>query len=266
MRTLHEQRDATCRSHFLAAQGEPAPTPRPLIFLLARLLIAALPFTQPAAARDAAVASPEPHATAIAVRVLEHGGNAVDAAIATAFTLAVTLPDAGNIGGGGFMTLYMDGEPVFLDYRETAPAAATRSMYLDGEGAVIGDASLVGHRAAGVPGTVAGLWAAHQRFGTLPWSDLHAPAIELAEEGFLAPDWLVAVARESSAGFGGRTNFDAYFGALEEGERFRQPELAATLRRIAKDGMEGFYAGETAELLLGEMRRGSGEPLKCSTW
>jgi gamma-glutamyltranspeptidase/glutathione hydrolase len=231
---------------------------RPPTILLVCLLLLSAPFAQPAATGEAAIASPEPHATAIAARVLEDGGNAVDAAIATAFVLAVTLPDAGNIGGGGFMTLYMDGEPAFLDYRETAPAGASRNMYLDEKGDVVADASLVGHRAAGVPGTVAGLWAAHQRFGTLPWADLLAPAIALAEEGFPAPAWLVAVARETSANLDGRTNFDDYFGGLTEGQRFRQPELAATLRRIAREGTAGFYGGKTAALLLREMQRGGG--------
>ena len=130
-------------------------------------------------AASAAVAMPDPFAADIAAAVLESGGNAVDAAVAVGFSLAVTLPDAGNIGGGGFMTLYVDGKPYFLDYRETAPAAASRDMYLEsadesvtskesGGSPRVTDESQIGHRASGVPGTVAGLWAVHERFGHRP--------------------------------------------------------------------------------------------------
>ena len=212
----------------------------------------------PACAGNAAVASPEPLATAVAVEVLERGGNAVDAAVAVAFTLAVTLPDAGNIGGGGFMTLYMDGEAEFLDYRETAPTAAHRDMYLDDSGAVLPDASLTGHRAVGTPGTVAGLWAAHQRHGSLPWASLVAPAVALARDGYATPAWLVSYIEDAQGRFDGVTNFRRYFGALREGQRFRQPELAATLERIAEQGRRGFYEGTVAELLVAEMARGGG--------
>ncbi len=115
-----------------------------------------------------AVAAPNQYGADVAAQILKKGGNAVDAAVATAFTLAVTYPEAGNIGGGGFMTLFIDGKPYFLDYRETAPKAATRDMYLNDKGEVIENLSLVGARAAGVPGTVMGLWEAHRKFGKLP--------------------------------------------------------------------------------------------------
>ena len=135
----------------------------------------------------AAIAVPDAFGARVAEDILTEGGNAVDAAVGAAFALAVTYPEAGNIGGGGFMLLYMDGAPAFLDYRETAPAMATRDMYLDEDGDVIQDLSLVGQKAAAVPGTVAGLWAAHQRHGTLPWSEVVAPAVRLADEGFPVP-------------------------------------------------------------------------------
>lgn len=118
---------------------------------------------------QAAVAMPDTHSARVSAEILKAGGNAVDAAIAAAFTLAVTLPEAGNIGGGGFMLVHMDGKSAFLDYRETAPALADRDMYLGEDGEVIADSTLVGPRSVGIPSTVAGLWAAHQRYGTLPW-------------------------------------------------------------------------------------------------
>ena len=131
-----------------------------------------------------AVAAPDQYGAQVAADILKKGGNAVDAAVATAFTLAVTYPEAGNIGGGGFMTLYVDGKAYFLDYREVAPKAATRNMYLDDKGEIIENLSLVGARAAGVPGTVMGLWEAHRKFGKLPWAELLTPAVGYAKNGF----------------------------------------------------------------------------------
>jgi gamma-glutamyltranspeptidase/glutathione hydrolase len=214
----------------------------------------------PAAARAgiAAVAAPDRPSAEVARDVLRRGGNAVDAAIATAFALAVTYPEAGNLGGGGFLTLHIDGKQAFLDFRETAPAAATRDMYLDAAGKAVPDASLVGARAAGVPGTVAGLWAAHQRYGTLPWKALLAPSIRLAREGFVVDAQLAERIREQAAELAGRTNFAAHFGAVAAGQRWRQPELARTLERIAAQGTDGFYRGRTADLIVAEMRRGGG--------
>ena len=209
-------------------------------------------------ARAAAVAMPDRYAAEVSENMLRAGGNAVDAAIAAGFALAVTYPEAGNIGGGGFMLIHMDDGTSFLDYRETAPLAAHRDMYLDEDGDVIEGASLVGHKAVGVPGTVAGFWEAHQRYGTLPWRDLVMPAVRLAEEGFVVPDDLGGGMQTMLEWFDGRTNFGDYFGDMKAGEVFRQPELAATLRRIANEGPEGFYAGETAALIVAEMERGGG--------
>ncbi len=209
-------------------------------------------------AAPAAVAMPDRYSAEAASKVLADGGNAVDAAIASAFVLAVTAPEAGNIGGGGFMLTRFGDEATFLDFREIAPAAATRDMYLDPHGEVIEGASLTGHRAVGVPGTVSGLWAAHRKHGSKPWADLLSTAIALAEMGFMAPPQLEQVMRDELPRLEGTANFVRYFGGLRAGDMFRQPELAATLRRIAADGPDGFYKGETARLLLAEMRRGGG--------
>ena len=137
--------------------------------------------TRIAPADSGMVATTDSVATAVGLDILRRGGNAVDAAVATHFALAVVNPEAGNIGGGGFLVARLqDGEPVALDFREAAPLAATRDMYLDDDGEPT-EASVVGHLAAGVPGSVAGMWEAHQRFGTLPWAELVEPAISLAD-------------------------------------------------------------------------------------
>lgn len=210
------------------------------------------------AAGTAAVASPDQYGAATAGQILRRGGNAVDAAIATAFTLAVTYPEAGNIGGGGFMTLWFDGKAYFLDYRETAPAAAARDMYLDADKQVIENMSLIGHKASGVPGTVMGLWQAHQRFGSLAWADLLQPAIHYATEGFTVADNQYQYRADLLEQLDGKTNFAQYFAAMRAGENFIQPELAATLKRIAEHGPADFYQGETAKLVVAEMQRGAG--------
>jgi gamma-glutamyltranspeptidase/glutathione hydrolase len=204
----------------------------------------------------AAVAAPDEYGAHTAMDVIKNGGNAVDAAVATAFVLAVTYPEAGNLGGGGFMLIYLHGRPAFLDYRETAPAAATRDMYLDQKGAVIKDASVLGPRAAGVPGTVAGLWAAHQRYGTRPWRDLLQPAIRLARDGFVASKPMAGRIQEARGEYAGATNFDRYFAKVAAGTVFRQPELAATLTRIASGGAQEFYHGQTAQLVAKQMQHG----------
>jgi gamma-glutamyltranspeptidase/glutathione hydrolase len=201
---------------------------------------------------------PDRYAADVSEAILRTGGNAVDAAIAAGFTLAVTYPEAGNLGGGGFMLIHMNDETTFVDYREAAPLAADRDMYLDEDGEVIPGASLVGHKASGVPGTVAGFWAAHQRYGTLPWKDLVLPAAKLARDGFVVPEALGSGMKMVAEWFGGKTNFERYFGNLEAGELFRQPELAETLTRIANEGPDGFYKGRTAELIVAEMERGGG--------
>lgn len=206
----------------------------------------------------AAVAMPDRYGAEVSEEILAAGGNAVDAAIAAGFALAVTYPEAGNIGGGGFMLIRMNNENAFLDYREQAPLAADRDMYLDENGDVISDLSLYGHLAVGVPGTVDGFWKAHQRFGTLPWADLLAPAIRLAREGFVVPENLGGGMLTRLERYEGRTNFGDYFGSMKTGELHMQPELAATLERIAQNGRDEFYTGRTAELIIEEMERGGG--------
>ncbi|MDE1183760.1 gamma-glutamyltransferase [Paraburkholderia sp.] len=200
-----------------------------------------------------AVAVPDRYAADTAQQIFAAGGNAVDAAVAIAFSLAVTYPDAGNIGGGGFMTLYIDGKPYFLDYRERAPQQATREMYLDGKGNLIAGMSLVGHRAVGVPGTVDGMWEAQKRFGKLKWKQVLAPAIKYANDGFVVESWLQKRRDDAAPSFSGKTNFGAYFSNLKVGATFRQPELAQTLSRIASDGGREFYEGRTADLIAQQM-------------
>ncbi|WP_083901054.1 gamma-glutamyltransferase [Azospirillum sp. B4] len=204
-----------------------------------------------------AVASADSFGTAAGAEILKAGGNAVDAAVATAFALAVTYPEAGNIGGGGFMTLFVEGKPYFIDYREVAPKAATRTMYLDAKGEVVPKLSLVGAKAAGVPGTVMGLWEAHHRFGKLPWARVMQPAITLAEKGFLPSDKIIAYRTDMMAQFA-VTNFARYFGGMQAGKVFIQPELAATLKRIAEGGPQEFYTGKTAGLLVAQMKKDGG--------
>ena len=214
--------------------------------------------TQNPELRSAAVAMPDRYGAAVAEEVLRAGGNAVDAGIAAGLALAVSYPEAGNIGGGGFMLIRMNGEDAFIDYREMAPAAADRDMYLDVNGEVIPGLSLIGHLAVGVPGTVAGFWEAHQRFGTMPWKDLVMPAVKIAEEGFEVPEKLGGGMLTRLERYEGKTNFGLYFGRMRSGELHKQPELAATLRRIAEGGADEFYKGKTAELIVAEMKRGNG--------
>ncbi|MBU4434665.1 MAG: gamma-glutamyltransferase [Alphaproteobacteria bacterium] len=206
-----------------------------------------------------AVASPDRYGALAAERILKAGGNAVDAAVATAFALAVTYPEAGNLGGGGFMTLLVDGKPYFLDYRETAPAAAKADMYLGPDGEPIAALSQYGALAVGTPGTVRGMAMAHQRFGKLPWAKVLAPAIGYARDGFLVTPQLIGILDGSRAPFaqkGQETNFEAHFGGLKAGQVFRQPALADTLTRIAKGGDKAFYEGQTAALIVAQMARG----------
>lgn len=217
-----------------------------------------MPAGQPAAVRQAAIAIPDPYAAAIAEDILKEGGNAIDAAIATGFAMAVTYIDAGNIGGGGFMLIQLGGESAFLDYREKAPLAAHRDMYLDESGDVIANATLIGGQAAAVPGTVAGFWKAHERFGSLPWRGLVEPAIGLARDGFLPAPALVDFIRDTYDWFGDKTNFRDYFGDISTDVPFIQKELAQTLERIAEQGPDDFYRGRTAELLVDQMGRSNG--------
>nr|WP_244360810.1 gamma-glutamyltransferase [Alteromonas sp. K632G] len=208
-----------------------------------------------------AVAMPDTFSADAAYAVLEDGGNAVDAAITAQFVLAVTLPEAGNVGGGGFMTIAFEGITDFLDYREMAPSDAHRDMYLDDEGDVKPYESLFGAKAAGIPGTVAGMWAAHQKYGSLPWSRLVAPAVELAENGFLVPEKLASnitryLARTREQGL--NSNFASYFEQAKANTIFKQPELATTLKAIQQHGQYGFYQGEVAEKIVSFMQENGG--------
>ncbi|HEY9018579.1 gamma-glutamyltransferase [Thiomicrospira sp.] len=209
----------------------------------------------------AALAMPDSYSAEVAQAVLEKGGNAIDAAVAASFSLAVTYPEAGNLGGGGFMLIHAQGQTRFLDYRETAPQAAHKDLYLDEDGKVIPHKSLVGYQASGVPGSVMGLWQAHQAYGQLSWSELIEPAIELAEKGFKVhpklaetANWYQNWAYEKADDL----NFIAYFGDLEANQLFKQPELANTLKRIAQQGADEFYRGETAQLIVKQMQANQG--------
>jgi len=223
-------------------------------FLLTLCLLGLAPSLH---AGTAAIAMPDRYAAAASREVLEDGGNAVDAAITAAFVLAVTFPEAGNIGGGGFMVAQMDGKSAFLDFREKAPLAASRNMYLDANGEVVHRRSLVGGKAIGVPGTVRGMQKAHQRYARLPWRRLLAPAIRLAEEGFVVHPSLAAMKDSAIEHFGSDTNFADYFAGMEAGTTFKQPELAATLRRIATDPGD-FYRGQIARQIVAQMARSGG--------
>jgi gamma-glutamyltranspeptidase/glutathione hydrolase len=233
-----------------------------VLFVLATYLpVASIPTAAQDVSSDeayAAIAIPDPYAAEVAKDILMRGGNAVDAAVATGFAMAVTYIDAGNIGGGGFMLTHMDGESTFLDYREKAALAAHRDMYLDEQGEVIENATLIGAQAAGVPGTVAGMWAAHQRHGSMPWRELVEPAIKLARDGFLPAPILVEEIHANIDWFGDKTNFNEYFADISVTEPFKQPELAATLERIAEQGADDFYRGETARLLVAQMEKSDG--------
>ena len=211
------------------------------------------------------VATSHTLATEVALKVLKDGGNAIDAAVTAGFALAVTQPRSGNIGGGGFL-VYSPGNgdaPEAIDYRETAPAAATETMFQDQDGNVVSERSRFSHKAAGVPGTVAGLALALERHGTLSLSQALAPAIRLAREGFVVPHRFtegLEQARDRLERWPAtRATFYKKDGsAPQPGEVFRQPELADTLQRIAEQGVKGFYEGETAQLIVAEMRRGEG--------
>ena len=211
------------------------------------------------------VATVSPVASDVGVQVMKAGGNAIDAAVAVGFALAVTWPSAGNLGGGGFMLVRLeDGTAEAIDYRERAPLAASRDMYLGPDGKVIKDASTEGYLAVAVPGTVAGLWLAHQRHGQLPWKMLVEPARRLAADGFEVDQYLAASlcgkkAVERMSRFPeSRRIFQRDGRCYTYGEIFRQPELAAVLERIRDHGTDGFYRGRTAELIVADMERNDG--------
>ncbi len=206
------------------------------------------------------VATDEELASRAGVEILQKGGNAIDAAVATAFALAVVEPAAGNIGGGGFMLVRLaDGKTTFLDYREVAPGRATRDMYIGADGRLDPEASTLGYKSVAVPGTVAGLDLALKTYGTMKLADVMAPAIRLAEDGFAISPKLAgefALERKDLQRFSiSRRIFLKDGEMFRAGETLKQPELAVTLRRIAKNGAAEFYRGETARMLVGDMAR-----------
>ena len=211
--------------------------------------------------QNGVVVSGHPLASQVGARVLEQGGNAIDAAVATGFALAAVLPEAGNLGGGGFLVVRLpSGDVRTLDYREKAPALATRDMYLDELGEPT-DASVNGHLASGVPGSVAGLWDMHAEFGSTAWAELVAPAIELAaghELDLVRHEHLEDAADRLGRYEGSRSAFLPTGEVPAAGSIFAQPDLARTLERIRDQGRDGFYTGETADLIVAEMERGNG--------
>lgn len=219
----------------------------------------------PVAASGNMVVGPERLASEAGLIMLNQGGNAIDAAVATGFALAVTLPRAGNIGGGGFMLVHLAAENrnVFIDYREMAPAAATRDMFLTPEGEVDKRLAYFSHKASGVPGTVAGLIHALEQYGTLPLETVIQPAIDLAANGFVMDITLHQNLSARAARLAQDPETKRIF--LREGGEapaigslFKQPDLAGTLQRIADKGLEGFYAGKTAELIARDMAANDG--------
>jgi gamma-glutamyltranspeptidase/glutathione hydrolase len=222
-------------------------------------LVSTLADDKPVQQRHGLVVAVSPQGADVGRDILQKGGNAVDAAVATAFAMAVTWPAAGNIGGGGFMLIYPGGkaEPVVIDYRETAPLAATRTMYNRKD-------TWYSHKAVGVPGTVRGLALAHARFGQLPWKAVVTPAVQLAEEGFAITRPL---ASSLNSAVSGKLEFpelrrvlgkDSGKADWMEGDRLVQKDLARTLRLIAEDGPDAFYKGPIADLIVAEMKRGNG--------
>ncbi|WP_448518477.1 gamma-glutamyltransferase [Rhodoflexus sp.] len=209
------------------------------------------------------VVSTHPIASDIGLEILKKGGNATDAAIATFFALAVVFPEAGNIGGGGFAVCrYKNGEVAALDFREKAPAAAHRDMYLDEKGEPIKNLSIRGHLAAGVPGAVAGMVAMHQKSGSLPWKDLVQPAIDVARKGHVLTQIAAANFNRMKADFEAANLYPVHVvrkdREWQQGDTIYHPELAEALERIRDNGNDGFYKGKTADLIVAEMQAGKG--------
>ena len=219
----------------------------------------------PAIASRGMVSGPEKLASEVGLDMLKKGGNAIDAAVATGFALAVTLPRAGNIAGGGFMLVHLaeSDEQVFIDYREMAPTGASRNMFLNEDDTVNKRKAYNSVSAAGIPGTVAGLLHALEKYGTLDLKTVIQPAIDLAEQGFTVPAALhlnlrsaaKRLARNEEAN---RVYLSGTGTAPAMGSLFKQPDLAATLKRVRDGGFDGFYKGKTALLISAEMQRGGG--------
>jgi gamma-glutamyltranspeptidase/glutathione hydrolase len=230
------------------------------VFLCSLLLVVSLAARQPVHSQHAMVVTQEPLATDVGVAVLKAGGNAVDAAVAVGFALAVTHPFAGNIGGGGFMLVrFADGRATFIDFREKAPLKASRNMYLDANGKLTKD-SLVGWRASGVPGSVRGFEMAHKKYGHKSWAELLDPAVKLATDGYP-----VSYSQSESLHSAGTTKLLSQFAdskriflSAKYGDKLIQPELAATLKRIREHGAAEFYEGDTARKFAAAMEANGG--------
>lgn len=218
---------------------------------------------EPARARHGMVASTSEIASRVGVEIMQRGGNAIDAAVAVGLALAVTWPSAGNLGGGGFMMIRRaNGDTEIIDYRERAPLAASRDMYLDKKGEVIKDASTIGYRAAGVPGTVAGLSLALQRHGKLKWADVVEPSRKLAADGFTISYHLARGLRGSEKLLKQFPDSNRIFlrdgKFYEEGDKLVQPELGETFARLKEKGPREFYEGRTAQLIAEDMKANGG--------
>src|SRR5256714_7417062 len=242
------------------AHRPPAAAPAPIrgrAVIPATWILRARPVTAP----HAMVVTAHPLASQVGVEILKQGGHAIDAAVAVAFALEVVLPDAGNIGGGGFIVhRTAAGEVSALDYREAAPAAATHDMFVDSAGNPT-DKSEIGHLASGVPGSVAGLYEAWKKYGTLPWATVIAPAIRLAQGHVIdsARSRDIASDRPLLARFpASQAQFLVHDSAPPPGTMWRQPELARTLQLISDSGPDVFYRGQIADLIVAEMQRGGG--------
>lgn len=211
---------------------------------------------------SAMVVSAHPIASKIGIQILREGGNAVDAAIATQFALAVVYPRAGNIGGGGFSILRLNnGETHALDFREKAPALASKDMYLDDSSEVIPNLSMLGHLAAGVPGSVGGMWELHQKFGSVPWKHLIEPSILIAENGFEITQNEADALNDKQPDFIKANTHSPWVinnSGWKKGDIIKQSDLGRTLNRIRDFGRDGFYKGTVAELIIEEMKTSNG--------
>jgi gamma-glutamyltranspeptidase/glutathione hydrolase len=234
-----------------------------LSFLLYDLSDISSASRRPVKALNGMVVTADSIATRVGVEILKRGGNAVDAAVAVGFTLAVTYPQAGNIGGGGFMVIRMaDGRTVTIDYREKAPLLAHRDMYLDEQGNFIPEKSQIGYLSVGVPGSVAGLLLALEKYGTMSREEVMEPAIELAENGFVVNEGLAKafeMAFENFKKFPGTMKYFSKNGKpFKEGDTLIQKDLANVLKLIRDKGRDGFYRGKVADMIVAEMKRGGG--------
>jgi len=210
--------------------------------------------------RNGVVSSADELASEVGIKIMQNGGNAVDAAVGVGFALAVVYPQAGNIGGGGFMVIRLaDGREVTIDYRETAPMLSTRDMYLDAGGNPVEGLSTVGHLACGVPGSVAGLLYALDKYGTMSRSDVMKYAIEIAENGFGIHKRLAAGLNDAQADFKKfESTMKVFGGKWRSGDKLVQKDLAAVLQSVSDFGRDGFYKGWVADMIVREMKRGNG--------